>query len=230
MMVLRPAAERGHTHIGWLDSRHSFSFGSYYDPRFRGFSDLLVINDDRVQPGAGFGTHSHRDMEIISYVLEGSIEHRDSMGEHSRLSAGEVQVMSAGTGVRHSEYNASNSDPLRFLQIWIIPDRAGYEPRYAQQDFSESQGISLVVSPDGRDNSLPIRQNASIYQLKLSDQTEEFATSAERAYWLQVANGSMNVNGQDLEAGDGAAIWDEDRLRIGAKGSTDALLIDLRRN
>lgn len=230
MMVLRPAAERGHTHIGWLDSRHSFSFGSYYDPRFRGFSDLLVINDDRVQPGAGFGTHPHRDMEIISYVLEGSIEHRDSMGEHSRLSAGEVQVMSAGTGVRHSEYNASNSDPLRFLQIWIIPDRAGYEPRYAQQDFSESQGISLVVSPDGRDNSLPIRQNASIYQLKLSDQTEEFATSAERTYWLQVANGSMNVNGQDLEAGDGAAIWDEDRLRIGAKGSTDALLIDLRRN
>lgn len=229
-MVLRPAAERGHTHIGWLDSRHSFSFGSYYDPRFRGFSDLLVINDDRVQPGAGFGTHPHRDMEIISYVLEGSIEHRDSMGEHSRLGAGEVQVMSAGTGVRHSEYNASNSDPLRFLQIWIIPDRAGYEPRYAQQDFSESQGISLVVSPDGRDNSLPIRQNASIYQLKLSDQTEEFATSAERAYWLQVANGSMNVNGQDLEAGDGAAIWDEDRLRIGAKGSTDALLIDLRRN
>lgn len=230
MMVLRPAAERGHTHIGWLDSRHSFSFGSYYDPRFRGFSDLLVINDDRVQPGAGFGTHPHRDMEIISYVLEGSIEHRDSMGEHSRLGAGEVQVMSAGTGVRHSEYNASNSDPLRFLQIWIIPDRAGYEPRYAQQDFSESQGISLVVSPDGRDNSLPIRQNASIYQLKLSDQTEEFATSAERTYWLQVANGSMNVNGQDLEAGDGAAIWDEDRLRIGAKGSTDALLIDLRRN
>lgn len=230
MIVLRPAAERGHTRMEWLDSRHSFSFGGYHDPRFRGFSDLLVINDDRVQPGAGFGTHPHRDMEIISYVLEGAIEHRDSMGEHSRLQAGEIQVMSAGTGVRHSEYNASSSDPLHFLQVWIIPDRAGYEPRYAQKGCAGAKGITLVVSPDGDEDSLPVRQNASIYQLKLADQTEDFATRAERAYWLQVANGSMNVNGRALEAGDGAAIWDEDSLHIEVPESVDALLFDLRRS
>lgn len=229
MIHLRLAAERGQTRISWLDSRHSFSFGSYYDPRYRGFSDLLVINDDRVKAGAGFSTHSHRDMEIISYVLEGTIEHRDSMGQHTRLRAGEVQVMSAGTGISHSEYNASDTEALRFLQIWILPDRAGYEPRYAQQDYSTADGITLVVAPDGREGSLPIRQQACIYQLKLVDQTETLPTADDRAYYLQVAEGSLRLNGHSLQEGDGAAIWDEPQIKIEAKEPVRALLMELRK-
>lgn len=229
MIHLRPAAERGHTHISWLDSRHSFSFGSYYDPCYMGFSDLLAINDDRVKPGAGFPTHGHRDMEIISYVLNGTIEHRDSMGQHSRLQAGEVQVMSAGTGVSHSEYNASDTEGLRFLQIWIRPDRSGYAPRYTQQDYSAGEGIKLVVSPDGREGSLPIRQHACIYQLKLEDQIETLPAAADRVYYLQVAEGALRLNGHALAEGDGAALWDEAQIHIEATAPVRALLMELRK-
>lgn len=160
MITLRPSAERGHARHGWLDSRHSFSFASYFDPEHMGVSDLRVLNEDRVAPGAGFGAHPHRDMEIITCVLDGAIEHRDTMDHQTRLRAGEVQVMSAGTGIRHSEFNASTTDPLHFLQIWIIPEHRGGEPRYAQKDFSGAGGHTLLVSPDGRDGSLPIRQDA----------------------------------------------------------------------
>src|SRR5690606_34663338 len=212
-MQLRPGGERGQTRLSWLDSRHTFSFGAYFDPRFRGISDLVAINDDRVRPGAGFSTHPHRDVEIISYVLEGSIEHRDTTNTHSRLRAGEVQVMSAGTGVRHSEYNGSTSEDLRFLQIWIMPDKSGYPPRYAQRDFSEAEGITLLVSPDGREDSLPIRQDAAIYQLRFEGEAQ-FATRPDRIYYLQVARGQVRVNGQSFQEGDGASITEAGDLHF----------------
>jgi quercetin 2,3-dioxygenase len=228
MITLRPANERGHARFGWLDSHHTFSFGNYYDPRHMGVSDLRVINDDWVKPGAGFDTHGHRDMEIITYVLEGEIEHRDTMDHHTKLKAGEVQVMSAGAGVRHSEFNASREEPLKFLQIWIQPDVQGAEPRYAQKDFSGQDGVVLVVSADGRDGSLPIRQDASIYRLQLKQQATTFDTAPGRLYYLQVARGALSVNGVEMAAGDGATLHAEDALHFTVADNAEAFLFDLR--
>jgi redox-sensitive bicupin YhaK (pirin superfamily) len=234
MIHLRPSAERGRSNLGWLDSRHTFSFADYYDPQFMGFSDLRVINDDRVAGGAGFGTHGHRDMEIISYVLEGSLEHRDDAGGRGRLNAGEVQTMSAGRGVMHSEYNGSASEAVAFLQIWILPERSGGEPAYAQKDFSASRGITLVVSPDGRDGSLSIRQNALLYRIKLGGrikldgESASLRVASDRVQYLHLARGSMSVNGIALAAGDGAYISDEETLSFDSETEAEAVLIDLR--
>lgn len=228
MIHLRPANERGHAQHGWLDSHHSFSFANYYDPDFMGFSDLRVINDDSVAPGTGFGTHPHRDMEIITYVLNGTIEHRDTMNNVSQLKAGEIQVMSAGSGVAHSEYNASKTEPLKFLQIWIMPNVSGVEPRYAQKDFSALSGINLVVSPEGEAESLAIRQDARLYQVRLNAASESFNTQAGRLYYLHVAQGELTLNEVAMSAGDGAYIDAEAVLTLATDSSVDALLFELR--
>lgn len=230
MIEIRPSEKRGKANHGWLRSRHSFSFADYYDPKFMGVSDLRVINDDWVKGGAGFGAHPHRDMEIISYVLEGAIAHKDTLGNHSELRAGEIQVMSAGSGVTHSEFNASPTDSLKFLQIWIMPNEKNGEPSYAQQDFANSQGITLLVSPDGREGSLRIRQDASIYKVKLKGQSATFDTESNRIYYLQVAKGAVNINGKSLSTGDGAVMQAEDRLEFATEGEVEALLMDLRIN
>ncbi len=228
MITLRPAAERGHASLGWLDSHHSFSFADYHDPRHMGVSQLRVINDDRIAPRSGFDAHPHRDMEIISYVLEGSIEHRDSMGNSSRLEAGEVQVMSAGSGIVHSEYNPSTSRPLHLLQIWIQPRQKGMSPRYAQKDFSAVQGLGLLASPDGREGSLPIQQDACLYLARLEEhQRISQPARAGRTYYLHVANGSLEVNGVHLGAGDGATLADEPAIALEAERQTEALLFEL---
>lgn len=228
MITIRAGDERGKANHGWLRSNHTFSFADYYDPKFMGVSDLRVINDDWVAGGAGFSAHPHRNMEIISYVLEGAIAHKDTMGTHSELRAGEVQVMSAGSGVLHSEFNASKTEPLKFLQIWIMPNEENGEPSYDQRDFSSSQGITLVVSPDGRDRSLRIRQDASIYQVKLNGESATFSTTPDRVYYVQVARGAMDINGKSLSAGDGATIQGESILKFAAEGQVEALLMDLR--
>jgi len=228
MIHLRPANERGHAQHGWLDSHHTFSFANYYDPNFMGFSDLRVINDDRVAPGTGFGTHPHRDMEIITYVLNGTIEHRDTMNNVSQLKAGEIQVMSAGSGVAHSEYNASKTDALNFLQIWVMPNVSGVEPRYAQKDFSVLSGINKVVSPEGEGESLAIRQDANLYQVRLNEASETFETQTGRLYYLHVAQGELTVNEVAMSAGDGAYIDAEAVLILATDTSVDALLFELR--
>jgi redox-sensitive bicupin YhaK (pirin superfamily) len=227
MIKLRPGQERGYAKYSWLETKHSFSFANYYDPRYMGVSELLVINDDWVSPGTGFGTHPHRDMEIISYILEGSIEHKDTMGFHTTLKAGEVQVMSAGTGIRHSEYNPSKSEHLNFLQIWIQPNQRGVEPRYQQRDFSDSKDITLIVSPDGRNGSLPIRQNASVYKVSLTDGQTSFVTEKGKTYYLHLARGSIQVNETILQAGDGATIKREPELSFTVTGKVEALLFEL---
>jgi len=229
MITIRAGSDRGHARHGWLDSHHTFSFGHYYDPQHMGVSTLRVINDDRVVPGAGFDTHPHRDMEIVSYILEGQIEHRDTLGSHGRLRAGEVQVMSAGTGIMHSEFNPSPSEPLHFLQIWIRPARNGLQPSYAQRDFSANRGLTLIVSGDGRDGSLRVHQDAEIYQLRLDASTAErveLATEPGRIYYLQVASGALELNGQRLEAGDGAQIQGEQLLQLQGT-QVEALLFNL---
>lgn len=217
--------------MGWLDSRHSFSFGGYRDPQHMGFRKLRVINDDRVAPGAGFGAHPHRDMEIISYVVEGALEHQDSMGNGSTIEAGEVQRMSAGTGVRHSEYNASDTDPVRFLQIWIPPRRAGLEPSHEQRKFrrDDRQGeLKLLVSPDGRDDSLTIHQDASIWGAVLSaGDAVEYALGDGRHAWVQVVTGTITLGENTMSEGDGAAISDEARLQLSASQDAELLLFDL---
>ncbi|WKN21233.1 pirin family protein [Azotobacter vinelandii] len=228
MITLRPADERGHANLGWLDSHHSFSFADYYDPRHMGVSQLRVINDDRVAPRSGFDAHPHRDMEIVTYMLEGTVEHKDSMGNSSRLRAGEVQVMSAGSGVVHSEYNPSASEPLHLLQIWIQPRESRVPPRYAQKDFSSLRGLGLLVSPDGREGSLPIRQDACLYLARLDDrQRTSQPARTGRTYYLHVASGSLQVNGVSLAAGDGATLVDEPAIELEARDKTEALLFDL---
>lgn len=227
MITLRHSHERGRGQFGWLDSRHTFSFANYYDPRHMGISALSVINDDWVKPGTGFETHPHRDMEIISYILEGSIEHKDTMGFDATLKAGEVQVMSAGTGIFHSEFNPSASEDLNFLQIWIQPNQKGVTPRYSQQDYSEAKGVTLIVSPDGRDGSLPIHQDASVYKLNLTRQATTFAMTEGRSYYLHVARGSLDVNGTRLDAGDGASIDNEAFLNLQALDQAEGLLFEL---
>ena len=231
MIAVRRAEERGHAEHGWLESYHTFSFADYQDPRHMGFRTLRVINEDRVQPGRGFGTHGHEDMEIVSYVLDGALAHRDSLGTGSVIRPGDVQRMSAGTGVRHSEFNASQDALVHFLQIWILPDRRAIAPSYEQRSFSSEERRNrwrLVVSPDGRDGALTIHQDASIYATLLAkDASVEHTLAAGRHAWLQVARGVVRLNGVELVEGDGAAVSDERRLEMAADHDTEALLFDL---
>ena len=231
MIEIRRSDERGHAEHGWLDSRHTFSFADYYDPDRMGFGPLRVINEDRVQPGQGFGTHGHRDMEIVSYVLEGALEHKDSMGNGSVLRPGFVQRMSAGTGVRHSEFNHSQSDLVHFLQIWIIPDKAGLEPGYEEKQFpdTEKQGaLRLIASRDGRDGSVVVHQDVDLYASLLAKGDElEHAARPSRKTWIQVVRGDVDVNGETLHGGDGAAIVDEKRLSIRSESPAEILLFDM---
>ena len=228
MIEVRPSEERGPADHGWLQSRHSFSFAGYYDPQHMGVSALRVINDDKVVAGAGFGTHSHQDMEIISYVKKGTIEHKDSMGNVEQLPAGEFQLMTAGTGVTHSEYNPSNTDALEFLQIWIQPDQLGIEPGYQQKRFEPESGLQLIASPDARAGSLLLHQDASLYQLWLqSGASANHAFSASRTGYVHVVSGSIKVNGELLGEGDGATISDTENLEFEALSASEALLFDL---
>ena len=232
MIFVREADARGVADFGWLDSRHTFSFGEYHDPRYMGFSDLRVINDDRIAGGGGFPTHPHRDMEIVTYVVEGGVAHKDSLGNGSVIRPGEVQRMSAGTGIRHSEYNASPSDPLRLLQIWILPERPGLVPGYEQKAFDDAvrrNKLALVGSRDGRDGSVTIHQDVALHSGLLDPGAEvEHVLAAGRRAWLQVARGAVELNGIALKEGDGAAIKDEVKLRIRATAPSDPLLFDLR--
>ena len=232
MITIRPSDERGvGEHGGWLKSRHTFSFANYHDPRHMGFRVLRVINEDRVTPGAGFDTHGHRDMEIVTYVLDGAIEHKDSLGTGSVIRPGEVQRMSAGTGITHSEYNHSRDEPLHFLQIWIVPERTGLVPGYEQRDFpaAERRGrLCLVAARDGRDGALTVHQDVDLYSaLLVADETVTHALAPGRHAWLQLARGAVSLNGHDLEAGDGAAASDESRLDIAAREDAEFLLFDL---
>jgi redox-sensitive bicupin YhaK (pirin superfamily) len=231
VITVRKARERGHARHGWLESFHTFSFAGYHDPRQMGFRDLRVINEDRVEPGRGFGTHSHRDMEIVSYVLEGALAHRDSLGNGSVIRPGDVQRMSAGTGVSHSELNPSASEPVHFLQIWILPEREGLAPSYEQKHFpaQERTGrLRLVASHDGRDGSVRVHQDADLYAALLgTGESVAHALRPGRHAWLQVARGRCTLNGVALEAGDGAAVSEERSLRLAGAGDAELLLFDL---
>ena len=231
MITLRRAQDRGHANHGWLDSYHTFSFADYYDPREMGFGALRVINEDRVQAGRGFGTHGHRDMEIISYVLEGALEHKDSLGTGSVIEPGDVQRMSAGTGVLHSEYNHSQRDLVHFLQIWIEPRQRGVQPGYEQKRFSvaEKQGrLRLVASPDGADGSVRIHQDAWVYASVLDGgDVVSYALPAGHKAYVHVARGAVELNGQPLAAGDGAKISGESELRFGKGQQAELLLFDM---
>lgn len=228
MVYLRRSNERGPSDLGWLQSRHTFSFGNYHDPDHLGVSVLRVINDDQVQPGAGFATHSHQDMEIISYVKQGTIEHKDSMGNVEVLPAGEFQLMSAGTGVTHSEYNPSDSQALSFLQIWVQPAELGIEPGYQQKSFGRNKGLIPIVSPDGRDGTLHIRQDAYLYQLRLDrGQTEQHTLATGRTSYVHVISGSLSVNEHLLEAGDGIGLSDVAVIQFDAQETTESLFFDL---
>jgi quercetin 2,3-dioxygenase len=231
MIRVRPAAERGHADHGWLDSHHTFSFADYYDPAHMGFRNLRVINDDRVAPGQGFGTHPHRDMEIVSYVLEGALEHRDSMGTGSIIVPGDVQRMSAGTGVRHSEFNASKTDPVHFLQIWILPAQNGIEPGYEQKAFSaaEKRGrLRVVASSDGRDGSITVHADAVLYAgLFDGGEKAELPLAKGRSAWIHVARGKARVNGRALGEGDGAALSEERAVTVEGFEDAEVLVFDL---
>src|SRR3989449_2195011 len=231
MITIRKAEDRGHFDFGWLDTYHTFSFGEYYDPEFMGFRSLRVINEDRVAPRNGFPTHGHRDMEIITYVLEGELEHRDSMGNGSVIRPGEVQRMTAGTGVTHSEYNPSRIEPVHFLQVWILPERQGLAPGYEQRTFpaAEMQGRPRVVaSRDGRDGSLTVHQDAGILAARLAPGDEiVHSLSPGRHAWVQVVRGALALDGIALAAGDGAAVSDESRLLLAARAPSELLLFDL---
>ena len=232
MIAVRKATERGAANFGWLDSRHTFSFGDYYDAKQMGFGPLRVINEDRVSPGQGFGTHGHRDMEIMSYVLEGALEHKDSIGTGSVIRPGDVQIMSAGTGIRHSEFNHSAAEPVHFLQIWVVPKREGLAPRYEQKTFSKADkanSLRLVGSPDGRDGSVVIHQDVTIFAAVLdAGSAVTHAISAGRTAWVQLVRGSLTVNGSPMSAGDGAAVSGEVAIRVAATtADTEFLLFDL---
>ena len=231
MIIVRKAHDRGRARFDWLDSRHTFSFGDYHDPNHMGFGVLRVINDDRVVPGGGFDTHGHRDMEIISVVLDGAMEHKDSLGHGSVIRPGDIQRMTAGTGIRHSEFNHSNEASLRFLQIWVIPETQGLAPGYEQKHFppeTTSGVLRLVGSRDGREDSVMIHQDVSLYATVLQPgETVCHKLIADRRAWLQVAKGQINLNGSELAEGDGAAISDEDTLTIKGHTEAEALLFDL---
>jgi len=231
MITIRRAGERGHFNFGWLDTYHTFSFGNYYDPRFMGFRSLRVINEDWVRPGHGFPTHPHRDMEIVTYVLEGGLAHRDSLGTGSVIRPGEVQRMSAGTGVTHSEYNHSDDEPVHLLQIWLLPRENGISPGYEQKAFAAEEKLGrlrVVASPDGRDASLTIHQDASVYATLLDPGQEvSHAPASGRHVWAQVARGAVEVNGRRLETSDGAALSGEPEVRVVGVEPAEVLLFDL---
>jgi len=232
MMQVRKAADRGVADHGWLNSRHTFSFASYMDPGQIGFSDLRVINEDRVAPGQGFGKHPHRDMEIFSYVLEGALAHSDSMGTGSAIKPGDVQLMSAGSGVTHSEFNGSDEAPVHFLQIWIVPEKAGGAPVYQQRHFSDADKrgrLRLIISPDGRDESLRIQQDASVYAgLFDGDESATLTLDGDRHAYVHVARGSIELDGVKLEAGDGVRLRHARSLRLDAGDNAEVLVFDLR--
>jgi redox-sensitive bicupin YhaK (pirin superfamily) len=231
MIQIRKSDARGHASLGWLDSRFSFSFAEYFDPKHVEFRTLRVMNDDRIAGGGGFPTHPHRDMEIVTYVLDGELAHKDSMGNGSVIKPGDVQYMSAGTGVAHSEFNASDKTPVHMYQIWMFPDKQGYTPTYDQKHFSaaEKQGkLRLVVSPDGRDGSVKIRQGNELYATVLAPgESVEHALQPERHAYVQVARGSVTLNGTKLAAGDGAAVSQEKALELTGVEDAEVLLFDL---
>jgi redox-sensitive bicupin YhaK (pirin superfamily) len=231
MITVRSADKRGRTDWGWLDSRHTFSFGDYHDPAHMGFRTLRVINDDRVKAGAGFGTHGHRDMEILSYVLEGVLEHRDSSGGGGVIRPGEIQFMRAGTGVTHSEHNHSKVDPVHFLQIWIVPDERGLKPTYGQQTVDRekaSKAFVLLASRGGRDGSLDVHQDVDLWVSSLdAGEHRELRLRPSRHAWVHVARGAVSVNGTKLGEGDGAAVSGEDRLEFQGEGPAEILVFDL---
>lgn len=230
-IAIRKGTERGHANHGWLKSYHTFSFANYYDPKYMGFRHLLVINEDRVKGGRGFGAHGHRDMEIISYVLEGALEHKDSMGEVSVIKPGDVQIMSAGTGVMHSEYNYSDQDLVHFLQIWVLPNEKGLRPSYDQKFYPESEKLNHlrpIASSDGRDGSVIIHQDVNIYASLLeAGQEIVYQGKPDRHVWVQVARGKMMLDDELLEAGDGAAVTAADSLQLVGKEKAEFLLFDL---
>jgi len=232
VITIRPSNQRGSANLGWLDTRHSFSFSTYYDPRHMGFGPLRVINEDKISPSQGFGTHGHRDMEIVTYVLKGALKHEDSLGNGSIIRPGDVQRMSAGTGIMHSEFNASETEPVHLLQIWLLPAINGIDPGYEQIyiDPAEKRGrLRLIGSQDGRDGSVTIHQDVSLYSGVLGDGDRVTHTLAEgRIGWLQVAQGSVELNGQALTAGDGAAVQDLQDLTLASTApETELLLFDM---
>lgn len=230
-MIIRKANERGHFDFGWLNTSHTFSFGHYYDPKFMGYESLRVINDDRVEAGQGFPTHGHQDMEIISYVLEGGLAHKDSMGNGAVIRPGDVQRMSAGTGVTHSEFNHDQANTTGFLQIWFLPDEKNRQPGYEQKNFPEDQKrgqLKLVVSREGRDDSISIGQDVDIYAgLFDGDETAKHQLQAERKAWLHVARGAVEVNGKTLSEGDGAAFDAGEEIGLGSGQQAEVLLFDM---
>jgi redox-sensitive bicupin YhaK (pirin superfamily) len=231
MITVRKSADRGRTKIDWLDSRHTFSFGDYYDPAQAGFSTLRVINEDRVRPGAGFPTHGHRDMEIITYVLEGALEHKDSLGNGSIIRPGEVQRMSAGAGITHSEFNHSKTEPVHFLQIWILPAQRGIAPGYEQREIDAAKlrgALVPIATRDGRDKSVKIHQDAALSVTKLErGQTVDVDVKAGRRGWIQVARGEVSINSVPLAEGDGAAISGESKVSIVGDSPAEVLFFDL---
>lgn len=231
MITIRKAQERGHANHGWLDSYHTFSFANYYDPNHMEFRALRVINEDQVSPGAGFGTHGHSDMEILTYVLEGALEHKDSLGTGSIIKPGEVQRMSAGTGIRHSEFNHSKTDSVHFLQIWLLPENKGLPPSYEQHAFGVAQNpgkLHLVAARDGREGALKVHQDVDLYAAVLEpNQGVSYTLKPQRHAWVQVARGEITLNGLPLDKGDGAAISDDTDIVIGATTDAEILLFDL---
>lgn len=231
MFLIRKSHDRGHANHGWLDSRFTFSFADYYDPQHIHFRTLRVMNDDHIAAGAGFPTHPHRDMEIVTYVLDGALEHRDSMGNGSVIRPGDVQYMSAGTGVTHSEFNPSDKEAVHLYQIWMFPDQKGHKPTYGQKHFAEAEKrgkLRLLVSPDGREGSLKIRQDNELYATLLAPgETVQHALKPDRHAYVQVARGSVTLNGQPLETGDGAAISAENSINLAAVNDAEVLLFDL---
>lgn len=232
MIEIRKSNERGVAELGWLSSRHTFSFGHYRDPRQQGFSDLLVINDDRVMPGQGFGRHSHRDMEIFSYVLEGALEHQDTMGTDAVIRPGDVQMMSAGSGIAHSEYNHSTTEPIHFLQIWIVPYRTGVTPRYHQLHFptaSKHGQLRLIISPQGEAGSLNVYLDARVYAgLFDAGESAVLALGPERYAYIHVARGTVTINGAALSEGDSARLRGEPKVTVDAGRGAEVLVFDLR--
>ena len=228
---LRKSEDRGAADFGWLKSAHTFSFGRYFDSRHMGFGVLRVINEDRVEPGKGFSAHSHKDMEILSYVIEGELEHRDDMGNGSIIRPGDMQRMSAGTGVTHSEYNASQTDPVHFLQIWVIPEQSGIEPGYEQRHFplADRRGaLQLLASRDGRLGSVSLAQDVNIYSTLLNgDDAVTTPLRADRAAWIQVVRGTLRVNGQHLGAGDGLALRDVNAIELDGANDAEILIFDI---
>ena len=231
MISVRRSQERGHFDHGWLQTYHTFSFGDYYDPHFMGFRDLRVINEDWVQPGKGFGTHPHRDMEILTYVLEGALQHQDSMGNGSVIRPGELQRMSAGTGITHSEFNASTEEPVHLMQIWILPSEKGQAPSYEQKPVPPAKADSpwrLIASPDGVDGSLTVHQDVKVYLAELEAGREAFFQhKPDRHLWIQIIRGQVEVSGETLQAGDGASISDQPDFSATAANSSEVLLFSL---